>query len=311
MTYPYILTNESIVVVSDGTPITVSVTSPQYKPLKKALEGKNWKDVPKYLTIDSTLEDYAKGLPAELKTRVEAMARDGKDPKPLYKFWARLQKNPSFRSVEQLWRFLQNAGIPLTPEGRFLAYKGVNTDLKDKHTGTFDNSPGAINKLPRNQVSDDPSVECHVGFHVGALSYARDFGARVVVCEVDPENVVCVPNDHQFMKMRVCEYRVLGFHNGQLLPSEVIEKKEMPSKGKSHSGAPAPKPTAPEPAVKEAPPAKKPSTKVPTLEELLAMPMDALRAFATNKMKIVGAGHLKGGKSVLAQHILAAAASKR
>lgn len=308
MTYPYTLTNESITVVVNGNPVTIAATSPQYKPLKEALQTENWKAVPKFLTVEGTLEDYAKGLPTELKNRAAAMARDGQDPKPLYRFWARLQRNPSYRSVEQLWRFLQHQGIPLTPEGRFLAYKGVTHDLKDAHTRTFDNSPGAINELPRNQVSDDPQTACHEGFHVGALEYAKSFSQRVVVCEVDPEHVVCVPFDSSSQKMRVCRYRVLGFHNGKLLPSEVIEKEEMPKKGKSHSGAPkAESQTKPAKETEKTPAkTKAPSKKMPAFEELMAMPMDKLRAFATNTMKIVGAGHLKGGKVALATHILAA-----
>ena len=52
--------------------------------------------------------------------------------------------------------------------------------------------------------------------HVGALAYAITFcsggGSRIVICEVDPENVVCVPYDCSQQKMRVCEYKVIGHH---------------------------------------------------------------------------------------------------
>jgi hypothetical protein len=125
------------------------------------------------------------------------------------------------RSVEQLWNFLQHSNIPLTTNGTFYAYKGVKSDYKDAHSGTIDNSPGAVNKMPRNKISDDPQKDCHFGFHVGALEYARGFSSLVVVCEVDPEHVVCVPYHLSSQKMRVCEYKVVGNYGGPL-PSIVI-----------------------------------------------------------------------------------------
>lgn len=160
------------------------------------------------------------------------MVAKGDDPQSLFNFWERLQKNPSFRSVNQLWSFLQNRGIPLTPEGNFLAYKSVRSDYKDHHSNTFDNSPGRINKMPRNMISDDPANECDPGFHVGAIAYAKSMysDGRIVICEVDPENVVSVPRDHNAQKMRVCEYKVIGNY-GSDLPSttfveEVTEKEQ-------------------------------------------------------------------------------------
>jgi hypothetical protein len=160
------------------------------------------------------------------------MATAGEDPTPLMKFWERLQRNPSFRSVQQLWNFMDHEGIPLTPEGTFLTYKSINGDLTDHHTGQVDNTPGVVNEMPRNKISDDPNEACHYGYHVGALPYVENFGRgnnrRIIICEVDPENVVCVPYDSSQHKMRVCKYKVLGFHNGELLPSTSFREDTPP-----------------------------------------------------------------------------------
>lgn len=158
------------------------------------------------------------------------MAARGEDPTPVYKFYEKLQRNPSWRSVQQLWQFLQHDNIPLTEDGCFLAYKGVNANFTDKHTGKVDNHPGKVNEMQRNMISDDPNQACHYGYHVGALSYARSFaggGGKLVICKVDPEHVVCVPYDSSQEKMRVCKYEVLGLY-GAPLPSVTFKEDIAP-----------------------------------------------------------------------------------
>lgn len=232
----YNLTRESLTFIYEGKSYSVQRDAANFPKLREALLSEQWDEVPKHLTIGKSLAEWARGefvvegnsiryrddeLPHDLNGRIIDMANRGEDPTPLFKFWERLQKNPSMRSVEQLWAFLQHTNIPLTTNGTFYAYKGVRSDYKDAHSGKIDNSPGAINRMPRNKISDDPNVECHFGFHVGALSYARNFSQQVVICEVDPEYVVCVPYDHRAQKMRVCEYKVVGNY-GSALPSLVI-----------------------------------------------------------------------------------------
>src|SRR5262249_46214547 len=144
--------------------------------------------------------------------RIVAMATNGENPTILFRFWERLSKNPSYRSVNQLYTFMKHSGIPLTTEGKILTYKAVRSDYRDCHSGKFDNHPGVTQKMPRNKISDDPQVACDEGFHVGAMGYVRNFGgsgSRIVVCEVDPENVVSIPHDARSQKMRVCEYKVI------------------------------------------------------------------------------------------------------
>jgi hypothetical protein len=232
----YNLTRESVTFIYEGKSYSVQKEAANFNPIREALLSENWNEVPKHLTIGKSIEEWAKGefkveggiikykgeeIPYNLSRRIFAMAQGGDDPTPVFKFWERLQKNPSARSVAQLWDFLQHTNIPLTTNGTFYAYKGVKSNYKDAHSGTVDNSPGAINRMPRNKISDDPRVECHFGFHVGALGYARGFSELVVVCEVDPEHVVCVPYDQNSQKMRVCEYKVVGNYGGPL-PSVII-----------------------------------------------------------------------------------------
>jgi len=234
----YTLTNDSVTVIHEGSPFVVRKGAPNFAALRDAVLREDWATVQNNLTVKKSLSDWAKGkftvrgetfyygdtpLPSEFNSRILAMVSKNEDPDCVFKFWERLQKNPSWRSVHQLFSFLQHMGIPLTPDGCFLAYKSVNSDFSDVHSGKFENKPGNILEMPRNKISDDPNHACHEGFHVGALSYAQTFhrGGKIVVCKVDPADVVCVPHDESQRKMRVCKYEVVGMH-GEQLPSTVF-----------------------------------------------------------------------------------------
>lgn len=249
---PYTMTAESITVVWEGKSYTVNEKAPNFVNLQLALIQKKWDEVPNHLSIKKSVTSWSKGnfvigedsvkykgkeVPHSFGERIMTMVTEGKDPNILFNFWEKLQKNPSWRSVQQLWTFLAHANIPLTPDGCFLAYKAVTSDYKDVHTNTVDNKPGVTNEMPRNEISDDPSQACHYGFHVGALGYARTFHTtgRMIVCKVDPENVVCVPHDHSQEKMRVCKYVVVGNY-GEALPSSIYED-TLPA-GNDNIGAP-------------------------------------------------------------------------
>lgn len=164
-------------------------------------------------------------LPEAIKRRVLRLSAEGKSPNPILRFYERLQRNPSKRSVDQLFPFLEKLNIPITEDGCFLAYKSVRDDYMDAHSGTISNRPGTTVKLPRNLVSDDPREACHFGLHVGAPTYARGFSSKLMIAKVDPEHVVCVPYDADQEKMRVCEYKIIG-HYGDDLPTDVMDEEE-------------------------------------------------------------------------------------
>lgn len=310
---PYTITNESVTVVWEGQPHTVKKGSANFAALREACLKEDWDSVPKHLTVSFSLQSWAKGkftvsgdlvfydgseLPRELNSRILELAAAGEDPQPIFSFWERLNRNPSYRSVKQLWGFLQHKNIPLTEDGCFLAYKGVRSNYKDAHSNTFDNSPGAINEMPRNQISDDPNKACHEGFHVGALSYARSFSERVVVCKVDPEHVVCVPYDSNQEKMRVCRYEVVGNY-GSALPS-TIHKADIPEA----RVVPPKKDTKDKKEKKPEKSAMWTKFNHMDVDKLLEQSLSDLRKYATNHLLIVGGGRIPGGKTALVQRII-------
>ncbi len=321
------LTAESVTIIWEGKSYIVKQGSPNYAGLKKAIDNKDWDSIPEHLTIAKSISSWSTGefqiknntvtyqgneLPNELSRRIIDTASTGGDPEPFYKFWAKLQTNPSRRSIEQLWPFLQHQGIPLTKDGDFLGYKGVTSEHMDIHSGTISNKPGTTVEIPRNSVSDDPREACHFGLHCGSRSYADSFasGGRVVICKVNPADVVCVPYDCSQQKMRVCKYVVVGEDGGEL-PSTVLDGtvselpeyddsadvEEIEQKDNREVKAKITKRTS----VSRSSFSKYKSLKS---DKLILISLDDLRKYATYGLSIVGASKIPGGKTALIKKIL-------
>ena len=320
----YSLTNSSVMVVIDGVTFTFQEGTPNFTALRKAILAEDWSALSKCLTVSSSIEQWAQGkfkvvgekifydgeeLPSELNGRISKMASSGEDPSRLFKFWERLQMNPSKRSVDSLWGFLQHEGIPLDENGYIMAYKSVRPDFKDHHSGTIDNHPGQRPSIPRNKVSDDPRCACHEGLHVGALSYAASFAsmcntseAIILICRIDPKDVVCVPYDESQRKMRVCEYEVVGIQASEL--SETSYRGDTDDYEDEDDGVEFEPDTLP---VKKAPTVPK---EIPfeTLDakdedELMGIDLGTLRTYAARHLKMIGASKIHGGKVALVSKI--------
>jgi len=237
-----ITSKDSLTVVLGGKTYSIKKGDPNFETVHTMLEdpaSTNWdkletlvskgRSIEKWSNEDFKFSDNSityKGdrIPTKLHNRMHQMAQKGDDPTSLMNFWERLKKNPSYRSGNQLFDFLNRTNSPIDVDGMILAYKGVRADFMDCHSGQYDNSPGQEHSMDRNKISDDPEVSCDEGFHVGSLSYATGFGAKTVVCKVDPENVVCVPKDSSQGKMRMCAYEVIGHHGAPL--SDTVHKEE-------------------------------------------------------------------------------------
>lgn len=247
------ITNSSLTVIIDGKTHTYEKGAPNFVGLRDALLNGQWAEVGNYLTVAKGIEQWAKGLftaqgdimsyqgdplPSVLNSRILEMACKGEDATPILRFWERLvgcpekglPGNPSMRSVEQLWSFLDNKGIPIDQGGFILGYKGVDCNYKDMWTHKVDNHVGTHNKMPRNKVSDDPSVACHYGFHCGSLDYARGYasGNPIIIVRVDPADVVCIPFDCGCQKMRMCAYTVMSVYGGDRV-TDYLPSTTMPA----------------------------------------------------------------------------------
>ena len=223
-------TDGFLTVVVDGKQHTILASNPLFASAVSAFQIKDFDAL--MLALDPSrkfLNLYAKYEQIEVKDgtvfvdgdaiqsvvadRIINFLADGVDCLPIFKFITRLQLNPSKRAVDELYTFLEHKHLPVTETGTFLAYKAVRNDYTDKHTGKFFNGVGEVLSMPRNKVDDDKNVGCSYGFHAGTLRYASEFASgsdKMVLVEIDPADVVSIPTDCQFQKLRTARYKVVA-----------------------------------------------------------------------------------------------------
>lgn len=225
---PFILKSNSVSLFPPGAdPILIDASHLNFKAVVEAISAGNFDaaldlaSVPTYVakvsggnvTVTPDGVTY-KGQPLTgyLMSKMVSFLNAGLPVEHYCRFLDNLMANPSMVSRNELYLFLEAADLPITPDGHFLAYKAVSGDFKDKHTGTFDNSPGMGHAMPRSQVNDDRTQTCSYGFHAAAYEYARNFmssGDRLVAVKINPADVVSVPSDYANQKLRCSCYLVM------------------------------------------------------------------------------------------------------
>jgi hypothetical protein len=151
------------------------------------------------------------------------MLQEGFPIEPMVNFMENLYQNPSKRSVDELYNFLEKSQLPITPDGHFLAYKKVRANYMDCHTGTMDNSVGKIVEMERNEVDDNKDRTCSAGLHFCSLGYLGHFGGeRIMIVKINPRDVVSIPSDYNDTKGRACRYEVIGELNADEAPEDAF-----------------------------------------------------------------------------------------
>lgn len=255
MSVSFVFTTESLVVsfpktTPDGEIIFATETllrdNPAYNDVVEAIKEKRYADIENLVNstkkihefsdgnlkvIDGVIHIDGKAVPNALSDKIINFAEEGLPYETLLKFYENLNENPSHRSVQQTFAFLDANHYPLTPDGYFIAYKKVGSDFFDEYSHTFDNSPGKEVSMPRNEVDEDPDVTCSKGLHVASYSYAHEFSGNIMIeVKVNPRDVVAVPSDYNSAKMRVCKYLVLGIaeeeHRNEMMPYADKEQRD-------------------------------------------------------------------------------------
>jgi len=164
-------------------------------------------------------------MPELFTDRILDMKKEGFDFDSMLNFMCNLNDNPSDKSILELFDFMQNKNLPITQDGHFLAYKAVRPDFKDIYSGSIDNSVGEVVEVDRSKVDSNRNRHCGAGLHVGAIDYVTSYGGinldnhddndsdggnQIVICKVNPADVVSVPSDAKFQKLRACRYEVVA-----------------------------------------------------------------------------------------------------
>jgi len=230
---PHILTDKSLTCVIEGKSLTMEQDNPSFKKAEKAIADERWDDLADLFDTAKAVENFAEGnievkdgevfykdeiVHGHVVGRILDLMSGDKPYKSVIRFLDKLMDNPSRKAISELYAFLEHKEMPLTGEGNFLAYKGVRSDYTDWHSGKFSNKVGVVNDMARRNVCDDANNGCSHGFHAGSLNYAKGYGngGHLMVVEIDPSDVVSVPNDCEQQKLRTCKYKVVAHYEQKL-----------------------------------------------------------------------------------------------
>lgn len=158
--------------------------------------------------------------------RILQALKEGLPCDHLLLFLSKCMKNPSRDSVLELYTFLEQLHIPICTNGNFLAYKGLQSDFYSISSGKAKVMKGKVNakgqiyngvgetiEVTRTEVDADRNRGCSFGLHAGTYEYANGFrnpDGKLVICEISPEDVVSVPVDCNFAKLRSRKYTVIA-----------------------------------------------------------------------------------------------------
>ena len=119
-------------------------------------------------------------------------------------------------SVEDLMHFIARSELPLTDDGKIIAYKRVDRTHDDRevfvdcHSRRVEQNIGTRVTMDVDLVDSDRHNSCSVGLHVANLDYLRSFhGSHTLMVLVDPADFIAVPKGED-NKARVCSYDVVG-----------------------------------------------------------------------------------------------------
>lgn len=230
---PFLLQGKNIILVVNGKSYTISKdTHIAYSKIVDALKARDWDALtdlvePKKVIINfgngnvSVVDNKImwKGQPFHnaLASRMVEMCQDGFPIEPMVRFMENLMQNPSKRSVDQVYGFLEKNKLPITEDGHFLAYKKVREDYMDIHSNSISNHIGEVVEMDRNLVDDNPDSHCSTGLHFCSESYLGSFGGAnqpVMILKINPADVVSIPTDYDGAKGRCMRYEVVGQVNG-------------------------------------------------------------------------------------------------
>lgn len=242
------LTGKGLSMIIDNVPHVINQDHLNYAQILQALRTKDYTIIPGLIDIPKSIETFAENLVKivdgvvtyngreihnTLTNRMLSMLKEGLDIKPMARFLINLMGNPSKRAVDELYNFMEACDLPITEDGELLVYRSVKADYWDQHTGrtafsqpfsssdvvnnleTFENGCRSVIvggfrvvSVERNMVDDNPDRTCSHGLHVCSQKYGM-YGSKLLLCSVNPADVVSVPKEYNSAKMRVCRYRVI------------------------------------------------------------------------------------------------------
>jgi hypothetical protein len=253
----YIISEQGVVnAAAGGQAYTFDKNHPNYEPLVRHLKSGNLEHFEASYDVASAVEHFCGGyvhiqngtlnwdgvpMPELFTDRIIQMRKEGFNFEPMLNFLHNLNENPSDKAIVELFDFMQNQHLPITEDGHFLAYKAVSPEFKDLWSRSLDNSVGSTVAVDRSSVDSNRDRGCSHGLHVGSINYVSSYGGidlddmggddndggnQIVICKVNPRDVVSVPRCSRYQKLRCCQYEVAAIFDDVFKSSvELMGKK--------------------------------------------------------------------------------------
>jgi hypothetical protein len=241
-------------VILDGQPHLFDPSHHNYTGLVECVHAEDATEFITLLNQGDSIEDWSEGnfafkkddghlyfedeqVAVDPTKRIIECIRGGFPHQFMLNYLTNLYDNVSERAVQESYKWSSHKGLPITEDGMMVGYKGVGIyrgeDRNDKngrpltsgdhvdiYTGkSFRNNVGDKCSMKRRQVCDDHTQGCSSGLHVGTYEYASGWagsGGVVLLVKFNPKDIVSVPSDSQYQKLRVSEYEVVAIAREQL-----------------------------------------------------------------------------------------------
>lgn len=232
---PYSKSATSISVVLNFTPKIIPSSHPNFKEIAAALEDPKTTeaDLVKLVDIPAAIQDFTGGnvvvkngklyyrgfeVKGALPTLILQLVREGKQEaaKPFELFLEKAYSNPDPRARDDLYEWVVQSGLPITPDGEFLAWKAVTNNYRSIHSPNdprFDHRIGKTVEMDRTECDANPDRTCSTGLHFAAADYLPNYasgGSRIVAVKINPADVVAFPRDYGWSKGRAAKYVIVG-----------------------------------------------------------------------------------------------------
>jgi len=248
----FLISNSGVITaIVAGKSYVIDKTHVNYSQCLEAVRNNDEKSFVKVNNVSSAIENYmddnvkivknkiyhkGKEINNKVCDRILSQMKMGLPSKNLVNFLGRLLLNPSMKSKNELFGFIEDRKMPICEDGCFVGFKSVerrvddnnNVTYWDWYSGLIENTPETlIERIPRNEVDDDLEKDCSFGYHVGNYKYAstfhdKDKNQRILVVKVDPADVVAAPPASE--KLRTTFYEILRIHEG-LMPDLYVDNK--------------------------------------------------------------------------------------
>lgn len=224
----YVITGMTITIKFPEGVKSINKNHPKFDDIKKALSDNDFEKVEEYVNLKKAIKKYfMKQGKVEIRNNkiyfdkleisgalvdyiIKLMSEEA-NITPFVKLLEKTKLNPSRKSAEDVFVFLQSNNISITEDGDILVYKKIKRDFTDCYTGKISNKVGNIVKMERSKVNDNRHQTCSYGLHVCGYNYLSNFsGEKIVACLLNPIDIVSVPVDYSYTKIRCCKYKVLS-----------------------------------------------------------------------------------------------------